>query len=80
MDKVTEKLCTCFATVFPGLDSASIPTASAARIEEWDSVAQVNLLSVIGEEFGIEIDFEDFEDATSFAAIEERLRQKAASA
>jgi len=40
----------------------------------------VNLLSVIGEEFGMDIDFEDFEDATSFQTIAEHLRQKAASA
>lgn len=42
---------------------------------DWDSVAQVTLLTVIGEEFGIEIDFEEFEGATSFQELENRLDQ-----
>jgi len=40
---------------------------------DWDSVAQVTLLTVIGEEFGIEIDFEEFEGATSFEEIANRI-------
>jgi acyl carrier protein len=80
MDDVREKLTACFATVFPNLDPAVIASASAGQMEEWDSLAQVNLLSVIGEEFGMDIDFEDFEDATSFEAILDRLRQRGAGA
>jgi len=80
MDNVKDKLTACFATVFPSLGPAAIPSTTAARIAEWDSVAQVNLLSVIGEEFGIDIDFEDFEGATSFQAILDRLRQRGAGA
>jgi acyl carrier protein len=78
MDNVKDKLTACFATVFPSLDPAAISSASAGGMAEWDSLVQVNLLSVIGEEFGIDIDFEDFEDATSFAAILDRLRQRGA--
>ena len=80
MDKVEKKLSLCFAAVFRNFDPSRIPSASARQIPEWDSLAQVNLLSVIGEEFGMDIDFEDFEDATSFQTIAEHLRQKAASA
>ena len=40
---------------------------------DWDSVAQVTLLTVIGEEFGIEVDFEEFEGATSFEELARRL-------
>ena len=77
MDNVTERLTTCFATVFPKLAASRITVASVQDVPEWDSVAQVNLLSVIGEEFGMEIDFDEFEDATSFRAIAERLHEKA---
>ncbi len=38
-----------------------------------DSVAQVTLLTLIGEEFGMDIDFLEFEGATSFEALAERL-------
>ena len=80
MDNVTEKLTSCFASVFPKLDASRIPAASVKTVPEWDSLAQVNLLSLIGEEFGIDIDFEDFEDATSFEAIGECLRARGAGA
>jgi len=77
MVDVTERLTACFATVFPKLEASRITAASVQDVPEWDSVAQVNLLSVIGEEFGMEIDFDEFEDATSFRAIAERLHEKA---
>ena len=80
MDNVREKLTACFATVFPNLATAAIASASAGQMAEWDSLTQVNLLSVIGEEFGIDIDFEDFEDATSFEAILDRLVRRGAGA
>lgn len=74
-DEVRTKLERCFALTFPKLDRARIPSASATAMSEWDSVANISLLTLVGEEFGIEIDLEDFEDATSFAAIESRLSQ-----
>jgi hypothetical protein len=63
--------------VFPKLDRSQIATASADRVPE---VAQLTLLTLIGEEFGFEVDLEEFDEATSFVAIAERLRQRAAGA
>lgn len=71
-----EKLENCFAQVFPNLERGQIAGASSENVEEWDSIAQVTLLSLIGETFGLELDFEEFESATSFAAILELIRQK----
>jgi len=48
--------------------------ASVDTIGTWDSVAHVTLLSLIGEEFAIDIDFEEFAGATSFPEILERVR------
>jgi acyl carrier protein len=62
------------------MDAQAVPLATAENVGEWDSVMQIRLLSVVGEEFGIEIDFEEFEGATSFEAILDRLRQRGASA
>ena len=74
MDNVRDKLSRCFALAFPKLDPSQYATASARNIGEWDSIAQLTLLTVIGEEFGLEIDFEDFEGATSFEALERALQ------
>jgi acyl carrier protein len=80
MDDLSAKLASCFALVFPKLDPKAIPLAKAENVSEWDSVMQIRLLSVIGEEFDIEIDFEEFEGATSFETILDRLRERFASA
>ncbi|HVW10255.1 MAG TPA: acyl carrier protein [Bryobacteraceae bacterium] len=69
MDSVTEKLNRCFAATFPTLDPAHYAKASVDNLGEWDSIKQLTLLTVIGEEFGREIDFEEFEDATSYDAL-----------
>ena len=79
MDNVTDRLTRCFLSVFPRLDRSKVESASTDTISDWDSVAQVNLLSVIGEEFGIDIDFEEFEGATSFEKLREHLRELSAS-
>jgi acyl carrier protein len=74
MDNVREKLGRCFALAFPKLDPSQYATASAQNMSEWDSITQVTLLSLIGEEFGREIDFEEFEGATSFESLERALQ------
>ncbi len=43
------------------------------------TLAHVTLLSLIGEAFSIDIDFEQFEEATSFAAILDLIRRHAAT-
>ena len=75
MDNLSDRLVTCFGLVFPNLPLDEIPSAAAGNISDWDSIAQINLLGVIGEEFGIGIDFEEFEGATSFPALLDRLRE-----
>jgi acyl carrier protein len=75
MDTTRTKLERCFSLTFPKLDPGQYPAATAETMADWDSVAQVTLLTVIGEEFGIDIDFEEFEGATSFQELESRLDQ-----
>jgi len=79
MDNVRDKLAKCFSLAFPNLDPSRIPSFTAADVKEWDSVAQVTLLSLIGEEFGIDIDFEAFDGATSFEALAGRLKEMGVS-
>jgi acyl carrier protein len=73
MDNVKEKLARCFSLVFPKMDPSRIPSASAKDVGEWDSVAQVTLLTLIGEEFGMDLDFESFSEDLSFEALATRL-------
>ena len=74
MDEFATRLVTCFVTVFPSVSADRVPSASTDTVPGWDSMAQLNLLTVIGEEFGIDIDFEQFDGATSFPVLLERLR------
>jgi acyl carrier protein len=75
-----ERLTGCFEIVFPNLSRSAIPAATHDSVAEWDSVAQVTLLSLVAEAFGIDIDFEEFEGSTSFAAILEFVNARTANA
>ena len=74
MDDVRDKLDRCFALAFPKLDPSQYATASSKHMSEWDSITQLTLLTLIGEEFGRDIDFEEFEGATSFEALAQALQ------
>jgi hypothetical protein len=76
----TQRLTECFRQVFPQVPPASIGGASQSTVAEWDSVAQITLLSLVGESFGLEIDFEEFENATSFATILEFIDSRTGNA
>ncbi len=79
-DSDFDRLVNCFQNVFPNLSASDIPDATHANVAEWDSIAQITLLSLVGEAFSREIDFEEFEDATSFQAILKLLQANAATA
>jgi acyl carrier protein len=76
VDAQSERLITCFRNVFPNMSPADIPAATQESTAVWDSIAHVTLLSLIGEEFGVDIDFEEFADAASFPAILDLVRAK----
>jgi acyl carrier protein len=76
MDNLEQRLENLFSTVFPDLPSQKIRQASQNSIETWDSVAAITLLNLIEEEFGIQMDFEDIGDLTSFSSIAEYLKGK----
>ena len=63
------RLVQCFTAVFPELAADQIVRASTAGTSTWDSVSAVVLVSVIEEEFGLEIPSEDLDRFSSFEAI-----------
>lgn len=69
MDDYRARLMKCFAAVFPDLPAAEIPAATPLGVPAWDSIANVTLLAVVEEEFGVAVDAEDLEYLTSFEAL-----------
>ena len=79
-NNIKEKLAHCFSLAFPEMKPSQYATATTENTKAWDSVLQVTLLTLIGEEFGIEIDFAEFEGATSFESLASRISEITASA
>jgi acyl carrier protein len=76
MNDVRTKLVKCFAAVFPELTEKEIPLASTASVGAWDSLASVTLLSVLEEEFRVQIDPEDLDHLVSFDLILDHLEHE----
>jgi acyl carrier protein len=77
MDDHHSRLARCFSAVFPELSADAIDGARPDTVTGWDSIANVTLLAVVEEEFGVEVPPEDIEDLTSFAALLAYLRSGA---
>lgn len=71
MNNISERVANCFLNVFPDVPPGEIPQASTASLAAWDSVAHITLLSAVAEEFGLELEPDDFEELTSYDRIVE---------
>lgn len=76
MDNVRQRLTACFSTVFPNLTAQEIPLAAPASVGNWDSLATITLVTVIEEEFSLQIPPEDLEQLASFELILDYLQQQ----
>ncbi|AHG90047.1 acyl carrier protein familyprotein [Gemmatirosa kalamazoonensis] len=76
MDDVRARLEQCFLAVFPDLTPAEIPDASPATVEAWDSLANATLVSVIEEEFGVELPMEELAELASFSLLLDHLQSE----
>jgi acyl carrier protein len=70
MDQIRDRLRDCFRMVFFDLSDEQIESAVRAELPEWDSLATVTLLTVVEEEFELELDDQAVEQFDSFPAIE----------
>jgi acyl carrier protein len=68
-----QRLAQCFQAVFPDIPVSEIAGASADTVSDWDSVAQVTLVSVVEEEFGVMLAEERYGELLSFSAWCEHL-------
>jgi acyl carrier protein len=80
MHNVEERLIQSFLIVFPSLDREQVPGASITAVPEWDSIASINLLAVLEEEFAISVNPDDLPKLVSFASILEYVEAKQVSA
>jgi acyl carrier protein len=64
-----EKLLKCFSAVFPEMKPVEIESANFENTSGWDSIAHVTLLTLVSEEFDMEVDFEKFETVNSFSGF-----------
>lgn len=69
MNEREQKLTECFSLIFPRLAVQEIQCASVTNIEEWDSLASVNIIAMIEEQFEIEIQPDYLENLTSYQQI-----------
>ena len=66
---VTKRLHDCFREVFPDLPEEQIEDVVRAEMPEWDSLTTLTLLTVIEEEFSVQLDEDEVAKLTSFASV-----------
>jgi acyl carrier protein len=63
------RLLDCFAAVFPSLSREQLERAEQANLPEWDSIATVTLITVIEDEFHMEVPVTEIENLVSFDKV-----------
>ena len=69
MSNLDERLARCLALVLPAVQKGELEQASSITVRGWDSLATVTLVSMVEEEFGIEVPFEELENFLSFQGM-----------
>jgi acyl carrier protein len=73
MKDLSERLSKCFKVVFPELDESQIESADMTNTGRWDSINHIMLITVVSEEFGVELDLEDLDHLASFKGMLESV-------
>ena len=74
-----DRLRKCFLAVFPSLSAAEAEATSRDSLEAWDSLAGITLLSVIQEEFEVEIDILEWVNLDNFESVLLHLQSQGAA-
>ena len=75
MSDSRSRLLHCSSVVFPELPEEELLHSSVDSVGDWDSLASVNLYSLVEEEFSVEIKLEDLENLLSFELILEYINE-----
>jgi len=73
MPDTRQRLLACFLAIFPDLKESELERASVYTLGNWDSIATLNLVAVVEEEFGVRLEPEEIEDLRSFDLYLARL-------
>lgn len=73
MTGTDEPLIRCFRATFPELGVEQLPDASAATVEDWDSLHTLILIAVLEETFGLRIPPDDYPALRSYASVRDYL-------
>jgi acyl carrier protein len=76
MSERDDQLVRCFESVFPTLSEGEIRSSNVATLFDLDSLAGVTLVTLIDQEFGMNIDLPDLLELGSFEAISQFLRKQ----
>ena len=79
MTESQDRLVRCFSSVFPTLSEAEIRASDVVRLFDLDSLAGVTLVTLIDQEFGVNVDLPDLLELGSFEKISQFLRKRSAS-
>ena len=79
MDNLEHRLVRCFSSVFPELNEDQIRNASVDSVPDWHSLASVTLVSVVQEEFGVQVGLTDLPNLVSFSAVQNYVQHHTAS-
>lgn len=66
LDVIAARVRDCFSNVFSDASPEQLLTFSQEQQADWDSVTHVTLLASLGEEFDVEIDFEEAMEIVDF--------------
>jgi acyl carrier protein len=78
MPSNAERLAKCFSLVFPSLSADEIGRATVSSVPEWDSLANINLICVIEEEFSLALEASDLEELSSFDLVLDHIESRVA--
>ena len=76
MSEQDNRLVRCFASVFPTLSKGEIRACDLVPLFDLDSLAGVTLVTLIDQEFGVNVELPDLLGLGSFEAIEQFLRKR----
>lgn len=74
-----DRLVRCFASVFPTLSEREIRASNVVALFDLDSLAGVTLVTLIDQEFGVNVDPPELLELGSFEAVSQFLRKHDAS-
>jgi acyl carrier protein len=78
LQNLEHRLVRCFSSVFPELDEEQIRNASIESVPGWHSLASVTLISVVQEEFGVQVSLADLPSLVSFVAVQNYVQHHVA--